>query len=576
MKSLFYIIATLFLLLFSCTDNNRQTAMLVQADSIADRNPDSALIMLKSIKPLIDNSPAPVRYRYLMIEAKAMNKAYVPFTSDSTMKKVVRYYDKHGSDNERMLAHYLLGCVYRDLDSIPLALQCYEDAAEMADTTDEDCDYATLSYIHGQRAELFSKEWIPQDLLKASELCYKYAMKAKDTLTALNAYDYSSNAYYLLNESKKEIEINENVSILYEKYGYKHHAAIALGALVFTYTELDDFKNAARCMKRYECESGCFDKNSNIKKGKEIYYFFKSIYFLGINRTDSAIIYLKKLQHADKQTLNTKIAMAHGLSLYYKKLGKSDSTAKYALLSYELDDSLCTHLMRSSCSTIQAQYDHNKLQNEINKKELKAQRATNTALVIAIILIIVVFSSFLIIRRRRELAIKQKQQLERDNETLLQAQMSLQAMLAQTQEERNTIAEEYKKTISELTLRQKKVDTATVEERLHNSEIAKKFKQIADTPNLSPDKNEWHELRSMFNREIPQFYSTVNSRHTLRPDEYDLCMLVRLNFKTLEMSNLMHCSKQNISAMRRRMLQKMLGHDGSPKEFDEFIMGIIE
>lgn len=260
MKSLFYIIATLFLLLFSCTDNNRQTAMLVQADSIADRNPDSALIMLKSIKPLIDNSPAPVRYRYLMIEAKAMNKAYVPFTSDSTMKKVVRYYDKHGSDNERMLAHYLLGCVYRDLDSIPLALQCYEDAAEMADTTDEDCDYATLSYIHGQRAELFSKEWIPQDLLKASELCYKYAMKAKDTLTALNAYDYSSNAYYLLNESKKEIEINENVSILYEKYGYKHHAAIALGALVFTYTELDDFKNAARCMKRYECESGCFDK----------------------------------------------------------------------------------------------------------------------------------------------------------------------------------------------------------------------------------------------------------------------------------------------------------------------------
>lgn len=51
--------------------------------------------------------------------------------------------------------------------------------------------------------------------------------------------------------------------------------------------------------------------------------------------------------------------------------------------------------------------------------------------------------------------------------------MSLQAMLAQTQEERNTIAEEYKKTISELTLRQKKVDTATVEERLHNSEIAK-------------------------------------------------------------------------------------------------------
>lgn len=576
MKSLFYIIATLFLLLFSCTDNNRQTAMLVQADSIADRNPDSALIMLKSIKPLIDNSPAPVRYRYLMIEAKAMNKAYVPFTSDSTMKKVVRYYDRHGSDNERMLAHYLLGCVYRDLDSIPLALQCYEDAAEMADTTDEDCDYATLSYIHGQRAELFSKEWIPQDLLKASELCYKYAMKAKDTLTALKTYESRSEAFYLLNESDKEIKMNEKVAKLYTKYGYKNYAAVALGSLILTYINQKDFKNALRCMKRYEMGSGRFDNKNNINTGYEIYYYNKGMYFLNINNNDSAIIYFNKLKISKNQTLNIRLATARGLSLIYDKLGKSDSTAKYALLSYELDDSLCTHLMRSSCSTIQAQYDHNKLQNEINKKELKAQRATNTALVIAIILIIVVFSSFLIIRRKRELALKQKQQLERDNETLLQAQMSLQAMLAQTQEERNTIAEEYKKTISELTLRQKKVDTATVEERLHNSEIAKKFKQIADTPNLSPDKNEWHELRSMFNREIPQFYSTVNSRHTLRPDEYDLCMLVRLNFKTLEMSNLMHCSKQNISAMRRRMLQKMLGHDGSPKEFDEFIMGIIE
>lgn len=84
-----------------------------------------------------------------------------------------------------MLAHYLLGCVYRDLDSIPLALQCYEDAAEMADTTDEDCDYATLSRIYGQSSELFSKEWMSQNILTSSRMCYKYAMKVKDTLTAL-------------------------------------------------------------------------------------------------------------------------------------------------------------------------------------------------------------------------------------------------------------------------------------------------------------------------------------------------------------------------------------------------------
>ena len=51
--------------------------------------------------------------KYELLYAKAMNKAYIDFTSDSIMKKVALYYDKHGSKNEQMEAYYLLGCVYK-------------------------------------------------------------------------------------------------------------------------------------------------------------------------------------------------------------------------------------------------------------------------------------------------------------------------------------------------------------------------------------------------------------------------------------------------------------------------------
>ena len=115
-----------------------------------------------------------------------------------------------------------------------------------------------------------------------------------------------------------------------------------------------------------------------------------------------------------------------------------------------------------------------------------------------------------------------------------------------------------------------------MEERLRNAPITKRFRQMGATPSQHPTKDDWHELRMMVNAEIPQFYSTLNSRHTLRPDEYDLCLLVRLGLKTLEMSNLMGCSQQNISAMRRRMMLKVTGHKGSPKEFDEYVKSIIE
>ncbi len=38
-----------------------------------------------------------------------MNKAYIDFTSDSTMLEVVDYYEQHGSANEKMLTILYLG-----------------------------------------------------------------------------------------------------------------------------------------------------------------------------------------------------------------------------------------------------------------------------------------------------------------------------------------------------------------------------------------------------------------------------------------------------------------------------------
>ena len=58
-----------------------------------------------------------------LMQAKAQNENFEPFTTDSTMLRVVDYYDSHGTANEQMLAHYFLGCVYRDLGDAPRALE---------------------------------------------------------------------------------------------------------------------------------------------------------------------------------------------------------------------------------------------------------------------------------------------------------------------------------------------------------------------------------------------------------------------------------------------------------------------
>jgi lipopolysaccharide biosynthesis regulator YciM len=85
---------------------------------------------------------------YHLLLADAMNKAYVDMTTDSILKEVADYYDRHGSTNEQMRAHYLLGCAYRDMGEAPMALQCYQDAVDKADTTDTECDFSLLSRLH--------------------------------------------------------------------------------------------------------------------------------------------------------------------------------------------------------------------------------------------------------------------------------------------------------------------------------------------------------------------------------------------------------------------------------------------
>ena len=79
----------------------------------------------------------------LIDRADSLNRSYVPMTDgiDSLLLEAVEYYDRHGTPNQRMRAHYLLGCSYRDLDDAPQALHCYQDATDAADTLDSDCDY---------------------------------------------------------------------------------------------------------------------------------------------------------------------------------------------------------------------------------------------------------------------------------------------------------------------------------------------------------------------------------------------------------------------------------------------------
>lgn len=578
MKRLLLFVMVFPLLMVSCSRGGKElAAKLHLADSLIEAEPDSGVALLVSLREQVEDASKANRYRYQLLLAKAMNKAYVPFTSDSVMKDVAQYYDRHGSPNERMMAHYLLGCVYRDLDSLPHALLEYETAISQADTTKEDCDFLTLSRVYGQATEAYYESYMPQNTLEAAWNYIRYGLRAKDSVAVISGYDFIADAYSLMGKEDSEIYYHEKASRLYEKYQMLEEAAMSLGTLIETYTKRKDLKNASRCLHRYERESGLFDGKGNIVPGREIFYYGKGLYFLNTGAIDSAMFYFMKLKNKKHSTFNERYAAAIGLSQVYHKLGIFDSAYYYANLECGYSNRIINNMMEISCSRIKASSDMQKLSREADEKELEAERMRMYLLLFAAFIVVVVSLVFFVMRRKKERIRQRYDQYERDNAALVQAQEELRMLLAESEEEKQKLVKQKQGQINLLLSRVEAIsgpaDMAEVERRIRHAAITEKFRQLCHG-NQKPSVDDWHELRDMMNKELPNFYQTVNARTALQLDEYDICVLVRLRFKPKEIAFLANINSGYVSVIRKRLLLKVFGETGSASDFDREIQKI--
>lgn len=564
--------------MLSCDRYAKYEPMFYPIDSVSSTHPDSALRLLEALKPKIEDAPERIKAYYGLMETKYMLRSGAKFTSDSTIRAVADFYERHGDDNHRMFSKLLLGCVNRSMGDNTEAMLNLEAAAASADTTSDDCLYVVLGQVYAHLSQVYLDEYMPRNVIRASRLCYRYSMRAGDTLTALSGLDHISNAYIFMGQPDSAVAITLRSSRLFRESGYVEASAISQAKLIEIYLDRNDTTNAARCMTVFDRDSRVIDSHGNANPDYQGIYYVKAIYSVFTNRLDSAAYWLGKIRQIDNPSLNIREAAAYAAWQMYDKMGAKDSALKYATASSELSDSLTKEIMRNTCSVVQAQYERANLRSQVADKALEAERMKTTALAVALVLLAVLSTSVYIIRKRREEMSRREQRHRQDIDALTRAQTDLQQLLTLTEEERDALIKDKREAIERLqsmeTL-QRNVDAATVEERLANADIARRFRQIALNPTTNPTAEDWQELRSMINSEMPGFYSTLNNGHVLRPDEYDLCILIRLHFKPLEISNLTGISQKNVSAIRRRLLQKVLGHDGKPAEFDDFIIGIV-
>ena len=500
------------------------------------------------------------------------NKADSVFHTTTEAQALVDYFEDHGTPNEKMLTYYLLGRAYYDIHEVPMALNSFQAAIEKADTTAEDCDYRQLSRVYGWMAEVFYHQCLYRQEIDCENLSEYYGWKGKDTICAIQSLACKIFAYKQLGKKDSAIIICKNVINMFDKFGYTKEAACYCSSIIRELIDHGETSLAKRYINRYEKESGYFDDN-NIEKGRESYYYSKGYYYVAVNNLDSAEYYYRK-ELSEGKDFNNQNAGSRGLALLFQQKHMGDSASKYALYSYEMNDSVYAHMATKEVEQIQGMYDYSRNQEIARQEKERADHANAIIQLISVFLFFFIIVIYVIVREVHKRRKEERAEYQNKVSLLAKTQADviklrshgseLSQMLAEKEKETACLATEidkYKERIG-----QQKLSSDAL---LVNSETYKILKKSADKALIISDEK-WHQTFMMIIEILPNFNKLISSKRSeLNDNEFKTCVLMRLHFTPKDVANMLGVTQPYISKVCRSLMHKLFNEDGKSKDLSE-------
>ena len=571
-------------LMAGCTHTSRNP-QLVAVDSMLLSQPDSALSQLRQLLPSFGGteggfsfggneggaSTADRMYYYLLL-ADACNKCYDTLPSDSIMHQVADFYDAHGTANEQVRAHYLLGCTYRDMGEAPQALDCYHTAIDRADTTSEDCNYRLLSRVHAQTAGLFKEQYMPEEAINELNNAIRYSEKANDIQAALYCYENKLGTFY---QAGLYDSVLVHTIIIHNKYriqGFHDRAASCLSPAIFVLIQRHQLEEAKQYINIYERYS---KRDGNTSNKQAMYYTYLGYYYLYSNCLDSALSYFKQ-QLIYKERINNRVLAYHGLFETYQKVNQKDSALKYAKMYNEANDSSNIFESANTLQRMQAmyRYERNLKRTTISEYEAKKSRLRMWAAIgTGFVLLLIVIYHYRRIRlkeRQRLTSLNQKyndtlELLEIANGDLKMIQKENVALIQKKEKE----IENYKKLL--VLYEPNAFIPENNDDFFVNNPLLKTLHKKASGGKPASDSN-MCEVLEMINDNFPTFLSDIEKNvGKLTYKQTSVCILTKLYFIPSEIGTLLQMRYQAVSNMRSRLAKALLGPTATPTDLDTML-----
>lgn len=508
--------------------------ILMEADRLADQDPDSALRLLKSIEERMSLEPEATEMYWKLLMIKASDKSYEPICTPAESERIVRYYSDSGDKELLPEALYYAGRVYRTYNDALEARKYFLRAIEEIDKSNTPDDFNRLK---GKCLSQIGSVYLYQDLCGESVRMYQRAFEinheSNDTVGMIFNLRDVANAYLSMSKPDSSLIFsNRGIGLasatcdtlfLNELYLLRSAAEIECG----------DYKNAQHDLEKAESMFSGKPSIAQLTIGARL------AYAIG-DTVECGRIARKMFTEGNIHDKRWAARILAELMLRADNPGESMNMIKEYII---LDDSVTKINRASTILKMNALYDYSR--KEAENTALKAQNSklvwifwTSVALLASLFV-----SGMLYLRYKKQQHALMKLKIEK-----------LEAM-RKKYEAKDIV------TI--------KKENASIE----SSEIYKLINRQINSPEgpKGLDESQWDEVSKAIETISPNFKQRLVSLCKMNDNEIKVCLLIKMGFAPSVIAALTYHSKESVSATRRRLFEKAFGQKRTPHEWDEFI-----
>lgn len=527
-------------LFFSCHRGDPSSEILNRVDTLLEKRPDSALILLKSMNSGSFSDHENARYCLLMTIATIKNS--LPVVSDSLIGISLEYYKENGDSLDKAKTFFYAGRVHQEMRDDQEAINHFLKAADYASySTDNKLNYL----IHYYLGDLYFNQNLYNSAIKMQEKAVHFSRMMNDSSYIVYALRNCALSY--AGKNMINVALNCYFQALRSLPANETEAHIAI---------LNEIGQRYNNLGKYDIAIKYVDKAIGLKPSPESLFYSditKGSSYLGLQRLDSAKYYF------NKALLSPNIYTRADAFYSLAEIAKREANYKHAYDMMELFridmDSIDAQTKSATIIEMENLYHHRKAKEQIQQLILEKKEQTIDFYhwgIGAFVIIVTLSGSFWVYRSNEKKKLQDKSQrlLEQENRLIMMREKDCR------------LREDFFRKLN----RVKKIPSLGLSDEKGNNLSSDA------TTKISLSDHEWEELIRNIDVAYDHFSDRLKKAYpNLNNQDIRLCCLVKIKVARNDLANIFCITPQSVKTTKYRIKKDKMGINDREITLDHFL-----